>query len=282
MFRWNPDPEFFTIPFLNLPIMWYGVLFALGCALGFPIFKNILHRYFIAISWKNDEIDALVFKITDKMALYVLASAIIGARLGHFLFYENPWVYLHHPLTLFKIREGGLASHGGAIAIILSLFIFSRWSQRIEPGLTLIRLLDFIAVPTALAASFIRVGNFFNQEILGTPTILPWGVLFLSPADHSSIVPRHPVQLYEAFFYIVVFLLLWRMSFREKNLLCQGRLIGLFLICIFGFRFAIEFLKLEQSHLLLSPHFLTMGQWLSIPFILMGFYLYCKNRARGR
>ncbi len=264
---WDPNPEIFTLPFVNWPIFWYGVLFALAFAIGFPIFVGILTRFF----GKEEKRKAI--QIADRITIYMILGTVIGARLGHFLFYERPENYLRDPLEILRIWEGGLASHGAAIGIILALILFSWRIRSIEPTLTWIRLLDFVSVPTALGAVFIRIGNFINQEILGTPTDLPWGVVFGHPADRSASIPRHPVQIYEALFYFAVFLFLWRFTFQRSFLLARGKLIGLFLILVFGFRFSIEFLKTEQSHLL-STFSLTMGQILSIPVIILGLLLF--------
>jgi phosphatidylglycerol---prolipoprotein diacylglyceryl transferase len=331
MFYWDPNPDFIIIPLLNWPIKWYGLLFALGFAVGFPIFEGIVYRYFLqrpdfypcdilgrvdlrslkldrieacegiqsqkvdefekeAIScralnpdkavarlcWEEKWGDAVwklkkkAMKVTDQITLYTVIATVIGARLGHFLFYEKPSEYLNDPMEILRTWNGGLASHGAALAIIAAIWILSCWSKTVDPGLRWIRLLDFISVPTALAGAFIRFGNFINQEILGTPTSVPWAVVFGHPADGSMPLPRHPVQLYEAFFYLAVFFLLWRLTFRPANLLKEGRLIGLFLILVFGFRFFVEFLKLEQSRLLTSGAELTMGQWLSVPLVILG------------
>lgn len=266
---WDPKPEIFTLPIVHWPILWYGALFALGFSVGFPIFVGILTRYL----GKDQKKKAVA--IADRLTVYMIVATVVGARLGHFLFYEKPSNYLSQPLNFFRVWEGGLASHGAAIAIILALILFSRRISDTAPGLTWIRLLDFVAVPTAFAACCIRVGNFINQEILGTPTDLPWAVIFGHPADHSMPLPRHPVQIYEALFYLAVFFLLWRLSFRPSFLNKSGKLIGLFLILVFGFRFLIEFLKMEQSNLLPYGASLTMGQWLSIPAILAGIW-FCR------
>lgn len=271
---WDPKPEIFTLPIVHWPILWYGVLFALGFAIGFPIFVNILTRFL----GKDQKRKAVA--ITDRLTVYMIIATIVGARVGHFLFYEHPANYLSDPLEIFRVWEGvrGLASHGAAAAIILALILFSYRIRSLEPKLTWIRLLDFVCIPTALAACLIRIGNFINQEILGTPTRLPWGVIFGHPSDGSPPFPRHPVQLYEAFFYLLVFILLWRLSFKKSFLFSRGKLIGLFLILVFGFRFFIEFLKIEQSHLLSSSP-LTMGQFLSVPAILAGILFYSWKRS---
>ncbi len=271
-FYWDPKPEVFKVPYFEWPILWYGVLFAAGFALGFPIFVGILTRF---LGEKR-----LAVQITDRLTLYIILATVIGARVGHFIFYERPEEYLRRPLEIFQIWEGGLASHGAAIAIILALMLFSYRIKRLSPQLTWIRLLDFISIPAALAGCFIRIGNFINQEILGTPTDLPWAVVFGHPADRSFPVPRHPVVLYEALFYLMVFFLLWKLSFQKFYLKRDGKLIGLFLIFVFGFRFLIEFFKTEQSHLLSSSWF-TMGQMLSIPAVIGGFLFYFRKSPRS-
>lgn len=262
---WDPKPEVFKIPFFEWPVLWYGALFALGFALGFPIFVAILTR-FLGKDEKNRAI-----QLTDQLTIYMILGTIIGARVGHFIFYEHPSHYLSRPLDILMIWKGGLASHGGAIGIIIAIILFS-WKIRSDfPSLTWIRLLDFVSVPAAMAAVCIRLGNFINQEILGTPTDLPWGVVFGHPADSSLPAARHPVQIYEALFYLSVFFLLWHLSKKTYFLKTEGKLIGIFLILVFGFRFLIEFFKMEQSRILEISH-LTMGQILSIPLIIAGIF----------
>jgi prolipoprotein diacylglyceryl transferase len=280
MIYWDPKPEIFTIPYLNWPILWYGVLFALGFLVAFPIFVSILLRYFLAqgphASVSNLRKKAI--SLTDRLTVYMIVATIVGARLGHFLFYERPSTYLRDPLEIFRIWEGGLASHGAIVAIILALVLFSYRIRGIAEGLTWLHLLDFVSIPTAFVGFCIRLGNFFNQEILGTPTNLSWAVIFGHPADHSLPAPRHPVQLYEALFYLAVFFFLWALSYRHRFLVAQGKLIGLFLILVFGFRFLIEFLKVEQSHLVSASLPLTMGQMLSLPAIALGLVFYVLKK----
>lgn len=280
MIYWDPNPDLVIIPGLNWPIKWYGFFFALGFAIGFPIFKNILIRYFqLTQNEPLTDLKKKALKITDKLTLYMVVATILGAKLGHFFFYENPKDYLRAPLELLLSREG-LASHGAAIGILLGLSLFARWTRRLDRDLGWLRLLDFICIPTALAGGFIRIGNFMNQEILGTPTTLPWGVFFGHPADGSFPIARHPVQLYEAFFYFAVFFLLWRFSFKPRLLLAKGWLIGLFLFLVFAFRFFVEFFKEEQSRLVSLAGYLTMGQWLSVPFIVLGAILFYRARPQ--
>lgn len=274
MIYWDPSPDLFIIPILNWPIKWYGLFFAMGFLIGFSLFERILLRYFLQTNKSRksniSQLKRIALKITDRTTVYMVIATALGARLGHFLFYESPLVYLKNPTEILRIWEGGLASHGAAIAIIGALYLLARWTKKIDSGLTTLRLLDFISIPTALAGCFIRIGNLFNQEILGTATQLPWSFIFAHPMDGSFPIPRHPVQIYESLFYLFVFLVLWRLSYRRSFLLCQGRLIGLFLVLVFGFRFFIEYLKLEQSELVSSSSMLTMGQWLSIPLVILG------------
>lgn len=333
---WDPKPEIFIVPVIGWPVLWYGVLFALGFALGFPLFVSVLRRYFLQRpAFESDEVDAasvdewnlklqsgepiaeelsakerkiasysirkeaalrrlqlekkyptaiLSLKkkatvLTDKLTVYMVVATVIGARLGHFLFYEKPSDYLRNLSELLQVWRGGLSSHGAAIGIVIALWIFAIRYRKISRGLSLLRLLDFVSIPTALAGCLIRIGNFFNQEILGKKTDVFWAVVFGHPADRSAPAPRHPVQLYEALVYLFIFVLLWKLSFRPKFLLVQGRLIGLFLTLIFGARFLVEFWKLEQSHIMPLGLHLTMGQILSVPAVAIGlFLLFWKRR----
>ncbi len=279
---WDPKPELFILPGVNWPILWYGVFFALGFALGFPIFVSILVRYFSNHpGFERLDHSALkkkALQLTDRLTFYIVLGTVLGARLGHFLFYEAPSDYFSNPMQIFYVWNGGLASHGGVVGIILAVMLFSYRNRASGEGLTWIRILDFLSVPAALGASFIRLGNFFNQEVLGTPTNLPWAFVFGHPADRSLPIPRHPVQLYECLFYLAVFFLLFALSYRVSFLMARGKLVGLLLILIFGFRFFIEFIKTEQSQLLSVSSSLTMGQYLSIPLVLAGFLFYFWKR----
>ena len=279
VFYWDPNREIFTLPFLDFPILWYGVFFALGFWFAFLFFIRILTRYFQTISKIKETVVALKKKaqmIADRFTVYIVIGTIFGARLGHFLFYESPSLYLSDPLEFFRFRNGGLASHGAIIGIILAVILFSYRIRKTHPDLTWIRLLDLVSPPAALGCAFIRIGNFFNQEILGTPSELPWAVVFGHPADGSLPLPRHPAQLYEAIWYFAIAFLLWRLTYHRSFLLAKGKLIGLFFILAFGFRFFVEYLKTEQSHIFTS-HYLTMGQLLSLPVILAGFLFYFQS-----
>lgn len=213
----------------------------------------------------------------DRLCWFVITGTVIGARLGEVFFYNWPY-YSAHPMEILKTWEGGLASHGGVLGVIIALFLYWKYIQQWLPELTFLRLLDFVAVPSALAATFIRLGNFMNQEILGTPTSMPWGVLFGHPEGGAVQVVRHPVQLYEAFAYLVTFFILWRNEKKEINSPQTGGTIGLLFILIFGSRFILEFWKAFQASSLGSLPFLQMGQLLSLPFILVGFLLWQRAK----
>lgn len=210
----------------------------------------------------------------DKITVYMILSTVIGAKLFHLFFYERPEWYLKDPLHIIKFWEPGLASHGAAIGIIIGVILLSIRYSQFYPRIDWITLLDILAIPASLIGGLIRIGNFFNQEILGTKTTVFWAVIFGHPVDGSIPVPRHPVQLYEALFYFLLFGVLWKM---KSFLFIKGRLIGIFLITLFSFRVLIEFLKEEQSELLSKGSWFSMGQYLSIPLILLGLFFLIKS-----
>lgn len=217
----------------------------------------------------------LAYMLVDQLTWFVVAGTVIGARLGHVLFYDLPR-YKNDPLSIFKVWEGGLASHGGAIGVLIGLYFYQKMIKKQNPEFSFIVILDLIVVPTAFTAFCIRMGNFFNQEILGYSTNVPWGIIFGDPIDGGAIVPRHPVQLYEAFAYLGIFIFLWFYWRQKREVLKKGTLSGLFFILIFGSRFLIEFFKTPQS-LIFHETVLQTGQYLSIPFIALGFFLLFWN-----
>src|SRR5262249_26035814 len=148
--------------------------------------------------------ELLAYQLTDRLSVLIAAGVVVGARLGHVFFYDWPY-YKTHPKSILKIWEGGLASHGGAIGALIGLVIFILMSKKQAQKLTFLAVLDALAVPTPLAGGLIRIGNFMNQEITGIPTSMPWAVTFRHPVDGLPGVPVHPVQLYEALFYFLVF-----------------------------------------------------------------------------
>lgn len=274
---WDPKREMFDfpLPFLDRPILWYGFFFALGFFVAYWILLYLLKGYL-----KNQK--KLASSICERMTLTVILGALIGARLGDLIFYQDLSVYLHDPLGVIKVWQGGLASHGGVAGSLIALYFLSRKFKKEKLPFSWKKLLDFSVIPAALAAVFIRVGNFFNQEILGVASTLPWAVIFGHPADGVPVIPRHPVQLYEATFYLLVFLFLFFYIRRHPSFQVPGWISGLFFLLVFTFRFFVEFFKLEQSVLLGPTSHLQMGQYLSIPFILLGaFLLFSSKRVRS-
>jgi phosphatidylglycerol:prolipoprotein diacylglycerol transferase len=264
-FFWDPAREIFpfVIPILGRPILWYGFLFALAFFVGYLLLRGLLNGFL------NDK--AKAHALTERIGLSVSLGALIGARLGDVLFYQSWDQLARDPLSAIKVWEGGLASHGAAAGIAIALFFLAR---RIKE-FSWLRLVDFLVIPVALGAVFIRIGNFMNQEILGHPSNLPWAVLFGHPVDGGAMVPRHPVQLYEALFYLATFLFLWT---QRKSIAVVGRLSAFFFLSVFTFRFFIEFVKEEQSALFGGTSLLTMGQYLSVPFIVAGLIVFWEQR----
>lgn len=287
-FYWDPPLEAFTLPFVNHPVVWYGILFVAGFVLAYfminPIFVRFLTQYPPSSYAKLEQIfgkekispKQMAYVLTDRLCWFVMIGTIVGARLGAVFFYDWPY-FRENPLEIFKIWHGGLASHGGTLGVLITLYLYTLYIQRWVPHLTFLRLLDCAAVPTALVACFIRLGNFMNQEILGTPTTMPWGVVFGHPADRSPPMPRHPVQLYEASAYLISFFVLWYLWKKQKKNEQPGFLVGLLFILIFSSRFILEFWKSTQSSMLNLP-FLEIGQILSIPFIFLGILLFYRSK----
>lgn len=266
---WDPRLEMFRIPWLDWPILWYGFFFALGFVLGFPLFVQQLQREGMG---KKEAVS-----FADRLALYVILGTVLGARLGHLLFYEKPESYLQDPMSLLRVWEGGLASHGGVVGVFFALFLFWKKYRKEYPNFSVLRILDLFVLPAALIGALIRVGNFFNQEVLGAPTSVPWAVIFGHPFDGSSPVPRHPAQLYEALFYFGLFLFFWA---KRKASFMLGRRFGLFVMLVFSFRVWVETIKPEQSALLMGQGGWTMGQLLSIPLIALGAFFLFRKRER--
>ncbi len=269
---WNPNPDIFTLPFLDKPVRWYGFLFVTGIMISYLIVKKLfardLHKGGL-VNEKECAKESLV--LTDRLTWFVVIGLLIGARLGHVFFYD--WArYQNHPLEILKVWEGGLASHGGAIGILLALYFFLKTTKKRYPTLTFLSMLDLLVIPSALVGSFIRLGNFFNQEILGTPSTLPWAVVFGHPADGSRPEPRHPVQLYEGIAYLLLFFLLICLWKYRSSWCKTGRIGGLFLVLAFSFRFLLEFFKAPMDAVV-DQSFLQMGQLLSLPFIGAGLFL---------
>jgi phosphatidylglycerol---prolipoprotein diacylglyceryl transferase len=211
------------------------------------------------------------YLLTDRLTWFIVLGTLIGARLGDVFFYDWPY-FKEHPLDIIMVWKGGLASHGGVVGVLLAMYLYYRRILKSFPEISYVNFLDMIAVPSALAACFIRIGNFFNQEILGPPTMMPWGIVFGDPMDYYTPLPRHPTQLYEAAAYLVIFALLCFLWKKGMALIKPGLISGCCLILIFGARFLLEFIKVPQSQVI-DESFLMMGQYLSLPFVLLGIAL---------
>lgn len=269
---WDPMPQAFTIPFIDRPVAWYGICFVIGFILGYIVLQPIFRQFLLGTKrYGVEDIRELTTFYTDRLTWFIVLGTIIGARLGHVLFYDFPY-YVRNPVESIMIWKGGLASHGGTLGVIISIFLFLYIYRKSLPELSFIKLIDMLVIPTALTVTFIRIGNFINQEILGYPTTLPWGIIFGHPADRSYPEPRHPVSLYEAACYLTIFMILYSLWKYRRNKLKEGFLSGLFFVLVFGSRFLIDFFKLPQSHII-DENFLQMGQYLSLPFILLGIIL---------
>jgi phosphatidylglycerol---prolipoprotein diacylglyceryl transferase len=240
-----------------------------------PTFKRTDLEYLLPKSIYP--IKELSFAYTDKLVWFIVIGTVVGARLGHVFFYDWPR-YKDHLLDIFKTWEGGLASHGGTLGILIAVYLFQRTVRKNYPEISFLGLCDLLTIPTAFGVTFIRLGNFVNQEILGIPSSLPWAIIFGHPIDGESAVPRHPVQLYEALAYLLTFIILWKVWKAKSNTLPKGFMLGLFFTLVFGSRFFIEFLKVPQG-LMIDESFLSTGQYLSIPFILLGLALMFMPRC---
>lgn len=267
---WDPHPTAFYIPYFNHPIAWYALFFVFGFIAGFWILVPILRNKIVQLSpssAKTARSESISY--VDGLTWCIIIGTLVGARLGHVFFYDWPR-YQANPIEIFKTWEGGLASHGGAIGVLIAVYGYYSYRRKDYPKLGFIDLLDMLAIPVAFVAVCIRLGNFMNQEILGTPTQLPWGVIFGHPVGmYPTGAPLHPAQLYEAAAYLATFFILLGLWIKKKTALPSGLLIGLFFTLIFGSRFVIEFLKAHQGHMI-DESFLQTGQYLSIPFIALG------------
>jgi prolipoprotein diacylglyceryl transferase len=244
-FIWDVDPILLHIGPLQL--RWYGLLFVGSFFIGIWILQKIY------IKEHKDP------KVLDNFLIYVLIGAVVGARLMHCFAYE-PEFYLSHPLEILKIYKGGLASHGGMIGVIVALYIFAkRYNQ------SFMWLLARVTIPGALTAAFVRFGNMFNSEILGLPSDKPWAIIFA----RVDMIPRHPVQLYEAFSYLLLFAILIAVYLKSKPDFATKILPAIFLTYMFTVRFLLEFTKTHQADYQWDLP-LTTGQALSLPFILIG------------
>jgi phosphatidylglycerol:prolipoprotein diacylglycerol transferase len=267
MIEWNINPEILNLgPF---SIRYYSLAFIVAFILGYIIMRWIYKQ------------ENKPFIYIDKLLTYVFLGILIGARLGHCLFYDFEY-FLLHPIEIFLpidsnfnfIGFSGLASHGAVIGILLAVYLFSKKN----PDQPYLWLLDRLSIVVALGGSFVRLGNLFNSEIIGKPANVPWAFIFI----REDNIPRHPAQIYESLAYILVFIILFFIYKKYKKDIKTGLLTGLFFIGVFGARFFIEFFK-ENQVAFEDSMLLNMGQILSIPLVITGIVLlgkvYLKNNS---
>jgi prolipoprotein diacylglyceryl transferase len=268
--RWDPDPEIVNI--FGISIRYYGLLFVGGL---------ILCIYILGCIYKRENIPS---EHLEKLSIYGIIGILVGARLGHCLFYE-PSYYLSHPLEMilpitFPSDDGikfigyqGLASHGGVLGLLIALYFYSRKTKH-----SMLDAIDLIAVVAGLSFGFIRLGNFMNSEIIGIPTTKPWGVIF----ERVDNLPRHPAQLYEAISYFIIFTIMMLLYKKLRDRLKNGFFFGLGSVLFFTARFLIEFVKENQVGFEAEMAF-NMGQLLSLPYILVGigFIIYGLRRTKS-
>ena len=269
---WTANPNLIDGP---LTVRWYGLMFAIGFYVGYEIVSRIFKHEGAPERWLGS------------LFIYVVVATIVGARLGHVLFYDWSY-YSQHPGDILKIWEGGLASHGGTAGIMLAVWLFSRYVTRRGMLWTF----DRLVVPVGLVAALIRVGNLMNHEIYGCETSLPWGFRFvenlhqwMAGAEPVFTAACHPTQLYEALCYLVVFVLCmwlyWRRNAQER----PGLIFGVFMLGIFVPRFFIEFIKNVQEPWEIAMRQtwgIDQGQLLGLPFIVLGLWLVVRAMRRPR
>lgn len=264
---WDINPEIFRIG--SFAVRWYGLLWAIGIWLALVIVQKLLLYEKYPQAW------------VDKLFIYTVIGTVVGARLGHCFFYEwKPLAepvtflgitfkygnyYLTHPLELLAVWHGGLASHGGAIGIIIAIILYDKNVSK--KGF--IWVLDRLVIGAAVTGACIRLGNLMNSEIYGSATSLPWGFIFVR---NGQTEPMHPTQIYEALYCLVTFAFTWWLYWKKEAYKKTGLIYGIFLLGIFGTRFLLEFIKLDQEAFE-SGMILNMGQILSLPFIFWGIWL---------
>ncbi len=272
---WDIDPEIYQISALTIgkytvgpfSIRWYGLLFAMGFLLGQRIMAHIFKK------------EGLKETLLDSLLLTMVITTVLGARLGHFAFYE-PSVFLTNPMQIITPPFAGLASHGAIFGILTGLYIYGRVHK-----VSFLWVTDRIAIVVALAGFFIRMGNLMNSEIVGKVTEQPWGFIFKRLTDYGPLsqLPRHPAQLYEALSCLVLFVVLLKIWSLKKSATPHGQLVGVFFIWVFGLRFVWEFFK-EPQMTFENDLPLYMGQILSIPAVLLGiiFLVYSQRNKDQR
>ncbi|MFZ4860639.1 prolipoprotein diacylglyceryl transferase [Sphingobacterium sp. Mn56C] len=272
LINWDINEEIFKIG--SFGIRYYSLCWLLAFVVSYIIMLQIFKR-----EGKTQE-------ELDRFSLYIFVGTILGARLGHVIFYE-PSYYLNNPLEILlpfkKEATGwvftgfqGLASHGGAIGILSALYLYARKTKT-----NFVWIADRLVLVVPIAGAFIRIGNFFNSEILGKAADpnLPWAVVFHQDHSFTPLIPRHPAQLYEAIGYIILFFILWALYCKSQSKPKPGLLFGVFLVLLFSIRFFVEFYK-ENQEAFENSMIINMGQLLSIPFILAGLFLIFRKASK--
>ena len=260
---WNVSPV--LLPLGPIALRWYSLCFLATFVIGFYIMRDV----FRSEGKSEEDLNSLVN--------YMVLGTLIGARLGHCLFYD-PGFYLSNPLEMVKFWHGksfgisGLSSHGGALGIFSALYIYTRKRE-----IPYIWMLDRIVIPTALGGLFIRLGNLFNSEIVGIPTEVPWAFVF----TRIDNLPRHPAQLYESLGYGLIFVMLYTLYKRLRRESPDGLLLGLFTLFAFAYRFFIEFVKERQANYGQDLP-LSVGQLLSVPLVILGIFLVARAIQSAR
>ena len=270
---WTASPNLFS--FGSITVRWYGLMFAIGFLVGYDIVNRIFRHEGAKESW------------VGSLFIYVVVATIVGARLGHVFFYDWGY-YSQHLGDIPKIWEGGLASHGGTLGIMIAIWLYSRYVTR-KPMLWTF---DRLVVPVGLVAALIRIGNLMNHEIYGGETTLPWGFRFIENvgqwmqgAEPVFSAPSHPTQIYEAAFYLLTFAVCMVMYWRYRAQEREGLIFGVFMLGIFVPRFFIEYIKNAQESWEVAMRAsigLDQGQLLSIPFIVLGIWLIVRAMRRPR
>jgi prolipoprotein diacylglyceryl transferase len=266
--EWNVEPVIFWITD-TFPLKYYGLFFMTGLLLAHYIIKRIYIKENIPIA------------NLEKLFIYIVVGTLLGARLGHCLFYD-PSYYFQNPVEILlpikKIGDSyqfigfqGLASHGGAMGVLIAIALYCKKYKT-----NFLWVLDRVTIVAPIAAAFIRFGNFMNSEIYGKPTDGSWGVVF----QRDDLIPRHPSQLYEAFSYLLIFGILFLTYKNRAKEKANGLIFGVFLVLLFLTRFLIEFFKENQVGFE-SEMFINMGQVLSIPFIIIGLILIITRKRQA-
>lgn len=259
---WNVDPGLFTLG--SYTFRYYNILFLLGFFLGYYMVRGFFRR------------ERLPTAMLDNLLFVVFFSTVIGARLGHCFFYD-PAYFFANPTEILMLKKGGMASHGGLIGVLIGVWFFVKKCGP-KYGFNYIWLLDRLAIPGALTCCFIRLGNLMNSEIYGVETSLPWGFVF---AQNGETVAKHPTQIYEALCYLALFCLLLWLYRKWLHRLKTGFFLGLTLILGCVARFFIEFVKNPQVAFEEGMR-LDMGQWLTVPFFLLGIGLLVYSFVKGK